>query len=340
MLALGIEKRGIAADKDGHFVLGGFDADDEVHLIAGGRGFDPQRIDAMPGDSDIEFRLKRSATLTGIAVDEKGNPIPNFEVRLEQRAFLVMDRPVVLERFEGRLDGSFTVEGVPRDRFRAIVRAEGFADWRQSVDLAEGSIDLGEVALPSPAVITGQVVSPNGDPVEGASVRVSKGGVVDAAAMSQLFGSNQVHTDEDGHFKLEGLAGRRVRLLADKDGFAPFKSKPITIQKGQTTSGVQLQLTSGGVVRGVVVDGSGTPLGNWNVQLAHSSGRSIASTKGEADGTFTLTGLAPGTHKIEAYPSDYMTKFGTEMRDFDEENFDLSKLMDSALKWAIRDQVV
>ena len=62
------------------------------------KGFDAGRLDGvMAGTEDAELRLLRSTQLLGVVVAEPdGKPVSSFEVRLEKRAWLVIERPVVV----------------------------------------------------------------------------------------------------------------------------------------------------------------------------------------------------------------------------------------------------
>ena len=61
ILSLSIKHRGVQADEDGRFTLGGFEPGEHAFLIAAADGYDPARIDDVPaGTTDVEFRLLRA----------------------------------------------------------------------------------------------------------------------------------------------------------------------------------------------------------------------------------------------------------------------------------------
>lgn len=341
MLSLGIEEQGLPVDEHGRFSLGGFEPGDEANLLAAARGFDAQRLDAVAGDRNLEFRLQRTTSVTGTVVAPDETPVDAFEVRLEKKAWLVVDMPVARESFTDS-EGQFELTDAPRQQLTLLVTSPGFAEWSRTVDLRAGSVDLGIIELKLPAAIEGTTLDPDGMPLAGVSVRVAKGGIADSMAMATFFGGRGVESDGDGHFRIEGLTGKRVRLLGDKDGYSPHKSKTIAIRAGETTTDVVLQLSRGGEVRGRIVDDTGSPLPAWNIQLSLANGRSIRSTQSGDEGEFYVDALAAGTHKIEAYPSDYSDRFGQDLTGMDvaSGDFDLSEMMEAALKWSLRDQVV
>jgi hypothetical protein len=50
-------------------------------------------------------------------------------------------------------------------------------------------------------------------------------------------------------------------------------------------------------------------------------------TETDDRGEFVLEGLEAGTHKVDALPGDFMKRFATRPRDFDDGGFDVSKMM-------------
>ena len=219
MLSIGLKERGVECDEHGRFVLGGFEEGEETALIAGADGFDANRLEDVTAGSDVEIALLRSCQLTGTVVAEPGGvPIPAFAARLEKRAFLVLDRPIVSETFQDRSDGSFALEPCPRERFQLIVEAVGRAPFKKGVDLREGSVDFGLVQLKLPGAIEGIATDPGGTPVPGVAVRISKGGPMDSFMMAKFFGAEVVETDDEGRFLIDGLRDGRVRLIANKEG--------------------------------------------------------------------------------------------------------------------------
>src|SRR5690606_31929052 len=196
------------------------------------------------------------------------------------------------------------------------------------------------IRMLAPAAIEGIVLDTDGTPAPGAKVRVARGGLADMAALGSLLGTESVLSDELGRFRIDGLAGRAVRLLADLDGRAPLRSKAVRIAPGTTTSGVVLQLTAGGRVAGRITDGDGRGLADWNVQLQHSDGRGFAAAVTDHDGRFAAEALAAGTYKVEAVPGDYLERVEWNAGIDEDERLELSSLIGQAMRMTVRDRVV
>lgn len=339
-----VERRGLKVDQEGRFVLGGMQPNEKVQVMAAAPGFDGQKSRPVEaGATGVVIQLRRRAELAGVVrAAESGDVVKDFTVKVQKRSFMVLDMALVGEDFHSE-DGRFLLKDVPRGRYQVVVSAAGRAHSSQNVDFgAGGKVDMGEVRLELPAAVAGVVVDAEGAPVAGAAVRAGKGGQMDSIVVAQVMGQKVVKTDGEGRFRLEGLSGAKVRLLVDKDGFAPLRSKPVRVQKGTTTDGVQLVLTQGGSILGRLRNTAGEPMVGWIAQATHASGLGVQMTRTDAEGRFRLENLAPGTHKVDCMPGDYMSRFedGPSHEDMAEGNFNLGKMMSSILRYVVSERVV
>ncbi len=338
-----VERTGLRCAEDGRFEVGGFELDEEVHLVADAPGYVPTRAEPVKaGTTDVELRLRRAAVVRGrVVAGVDGGPVPEFSVALSRRVMLVMDRPVGRQRVSGAENGEFVLEELPRDRLTLRVDAPGFGPQQVVVDTTPGDVDVGTVELELPAAVAGVVLDPDGVPVADAAVRVARGGMLDSVVMAGLTGADLVRTGQRGEFRIDGLRAKRVRLLADADGYGPARSAPVALQAGSVVDGVVLQLAVGGRLRGTIVRGDGQPLASWQVRLTSSDGGSLQQTESDAAGVFRLDGLAAGAHKIEAFPPDLLQRFGAAgLPDPSSREFDIGGLIEKATRWTVRDRVV
>ncbi|MCA8943475.1 MAG: carboxypeptidase regulatory-like domain-containing protein, partial [Planctomycetes bacterium] len=308
---------GIEADESGAFEFGGLDDGAVVGVVAVAPGFDLKRIDEVSaGSRDLEIVLEPTASVRGTVVAaEDGRPIESFEVAVEKSAFMMFDQRVAVEEFDGVEDGRFEVEDVPRERAKLVVEARGFAPATKSVDLSQGSVDVGEIRLLVPASVSGITVDPNGNALAGVKIRVAKGGAADSLMMAQMLGSEIIESDADGRFRIEGLAGKRVRLVADKDGYATQRTDPIPLEVGRETKDVRVVLDGGGSLHVHLVDDAGDPLAGWTCFASHTSGRSMRIGKTDRNGEVVLVGLESGPTKVDCMPGDFMTRFAAMGQD-------------------------
>ncbi|MHC5070716.1 MAG: MSCRAMM family protein, partial [Planctomycetota bacterium] len=340
-----VERRGLRVDKEGRFTLGGMQPNEAVQLLAAAPGCDANKSRRLhAGATGVVIKLLRRAELVGVVrTAEAGKPVTDFSVDIQKRSFMVLDVSYVSEEFDNVEDGSFLVEDVPRGRYKVVVKAKGRASWAKTVNFSRGGkVDIGEIRLEQPAAVEGVVVDPLGAPVPEASVRAGKGGQLDSLMVAQVLGQTVVKTDALGRFRVENLSGRQVRLLVDKQGFAPLRGKPVPVRKGETTKGVVLELTAGGSIKGRLVDAAGKPIEGWIAQATHTSGLGVQVSRTGANGVFRIANLAPGTHKVDCMPSDYMKRAGDAgtNEDLARGEVNLGKLMTTVMKWVVSDRVV
>jgi Carboxypeptidase regulatory-like domain len=120
-------------------------------------------------------------------------------------------------------DGDFSFDGVPEGRAQFLVRKPGYFQGRggafsqRTINFPVGSDSTKLVVKLTPeAVIFGRVLGKDGEPVEGASIRVER-----PAGGSNLYrglGMHQGRTDEDGSFRVPDLTPGRY-VVAVQAGF-------------------------------------------------------------------------------------------------------------------------
>ena len=201
-------------------------------------------------------------------------------------------------------------------------------------ELADGqTFDSVVLTLAAAGVITGRVLDDFGDIVPGVTVMPMRYRTINGER--QLMSMGRPHTSDDtGTFRLYGLApgtyyvsaraeemSRMGPALTDATvtGFAPTfypgtpvaaEAQPIEVVAGAEVvadvSLVAARLTS---VSGIVVDPSGTRATGGYIMIMQG-GRSRAMMFGgggggpiKPDGTFTVSGLAPGEYVLQARPT-------------------------------------
>jgi hypothetical protein len=202
---------------------------------------------------------------------------------------------------------------------------------RQIVDVAEGQTVEGLlVTLPPAGVIAGRILDDAGEVVTGVTVVPMRYRTVNGERRLMPSGSPRT-SDDTGAFRLYGLPPGKYYLSAradeaqrfgggevdpDASGFAPTfypgtaaaaEAQPIEVVAGaEAVADLQLvtaRLTS---VSGVVVDAAGAPATGGHMMVAGTSGNGGGFMWGggsgmiKPDGTFTLSGIAPGDYTIVA----------------------------------------
>jgi hypothetical protein len=164
--------------------------------------------------------------------------------------------------------------------------------------------------------ITGQVVSANGSPLAG--ICVSYGGAPDTPTdpwvTSTQTGANGDYSIalSPGPYLIEfqGCGENYVGQFYPDQG-SPQTAGAVTVVDGQVTNGINAQMAEGGTITGRVLDqGTGSPPPQSDIsvaaQMLGSNQQPImypaeATASPNANGTYTLTGLAPGSYVVYFY---------------------------------------
>jgi hypothetical protein len=147
------------------------------------------------------------------------------------------------------------------------------------------------------ATLAGRVVDEDEKPLVGLEVRASTG--LRGKGVDDLW--RKEITDLHGVFRLRGLppGERSVRVAAP--GFRPYAETFVLPGEGETLADVVLLLQRGESVSGSVTWPDGSPA-EATIAIAGTAeaelDRALASSG--PDGTFRVTGLAPGPHRVEA----------------------------------------
>jgi Carboxypeptidase regulatory-like domain len=202
-------------------------------------------------------------------------------------------------------------------------------------ELADGqTLDSVVLTLAAAGVITGRVLDDFGDIVPGVTVMPMRYRTINGERQLVGMGGRPATSDDTGTFRLYGLApgtyyvsarademGRMGPAVTDASvtGFAPTfypgtpvaaEAQPIEVVAGAEIvadiSLVAARLTS---VSGVVVDPAGTRATGGFVMTMQGSRRGMGFGGGggggpiKPDGTFMVSGLAPGEYVLQARPS-------------------------------------
>jgi hypothetical protein len=171
--------------------------------------------------------------------------------------------------------------------------------------------------------ITGVVVNESGQPLGGVSVSL---GAIGGR------GGNRTTTDNEGHFRVQGLDGGIYRIALSAPGYAPRRSES-AFRPGDNA---QLTLIKGGVIAGNVTNIAGEPVVNVTVQvfqIRDGEGNRVATPSfaqpkfTDDRGYYRIYGLPPGTYIVAAggqgpyfglvnpYANDAMTFAPSSTRD-------------------------
>ena len=93
------------------------------------------------------------------------------------------------------------------------------------------------------------------------------------------------------------------------------------VAAGAETGDIDFQLGTGGTITGLVVDGVGDPIVDAVVSAASFDGTGYSSAVTAADGTYTLTALIPGAHRVSANAFEYAPRYYDNAYNLDDADF-------------------
>jgi 5-hydroxyisourate hydrolase-like protein (transthyretin family) len=180
----------------------------DVSLSVSAAGFAPSAktpVDAATADP-LTIKLSHGRTLRGHVVDEKGQPVAGVTFGNVARSWESSgdgdDRPLT------PADGSFEIRGIPFD-VDTNVSFEKSGYVKQERKLRAGHDDATlDITLIDGLTVTGHVVDKAGAARAGITVTASS--VAHGAEMASAT------TEEDGAFRLEGLASARYDIVVER----------------------------------------------------------------------------------------------------------------------------
>jgi hypothetical protein len=276
-------------------------------------------LSAAPAASTISGRVTEAGS---------GRPLPRILVTLvgadESTSAETLTDDNGRYRFSSVAPGRYAVSAGPGDN-----RSEHLRQWygekrpaprwgrppRYPLDLAEGR-DLTDIdiAMLVALAIEGRVISPWDEGMANVPIVAMR---PDGSRVTD----NAVHSDDQGNYRLYGLAPGRYRVCAspargarDEEGtLAPFVNTchPSATSEGAaadvtlTSSDVggidiRVQRTGGRTVTGTVVDAAGMPANGATVSAVSVEEFNRSGYAHVRDGAFSIAGLLPGVYVLRA----------------------------------------
>lgn len=312
---------------DGAFTLDGLTAGQSYDLqLFGPTGPGEGKRGVVAPASDVEITVAGLGRITGTVLDARdGHPLSDFQVTYEPDrgggglrggVFMITrgagggttggpGQPVAVHS----PNGTFTLEDVPAGTWSLVVTAKGYQQGRTAgVEVEKGAThESVEVRMPRGAVLKGHVADAlTGAAVSNAAISLIPPGSAPAlAAIVTAATDGDVTTDADGHFEMEGVAtGKQALHVTHPD----YTDATQTVEVADAGATVEVRLTQGGVVAGVVASDTGQPVAGANVALsqAGSGGFGLGGGAGaqanitDAAGRFRFDHLGAGRYTATA----------------------------------------
>jgi hypothetical protein len=230
----------------------------------------------------VVLRLVAGGAVTVTTVDRAGKAVGAAVVEL--RGFDV-------QTSSAGADGKTAFPMVVPGRYDVVATAPGFAPSFASVLVQTAPVEVNVVLIPG-APVSGRVVSAAGQPVADAIVVFSGASDWNVRADERRDGER---TGADGTFTFAALPAGSFRFVARHPAHAPGTSSIVTLDGSTEQKGVEIRMSEGATVSGIVVDGAGAPVASARVRIGVASRGMIGVEPRQVfsadDGTFTVAGL-------------------------------------------------
>ena len=193
-------------------------------------------------------------------------------------------------------DGSYSITGLTPGNYTIIISAPTYQSASVSTTIfSNQNTVLNQALQVLPGTITGTVVS-GATPLSGATVTITKGSTTFAT----------LTTNGSGNYTSNGLSPGSYIVTASDPTYQTATGGALVIANTATT--VNFNLTSQpGAISGIISDAiTQSPLSGALVAVL-SGNVTIASTVTASDGSYTLSGLAPGSYLVTATTGNYQT---------------------------------
>jgi len=327
-----------ATDSGGYYTFNGiptgnykvrFDTYNELYLIQeyyNDKYFqeiaDPVSVTAGQTTADINAQLAAGGAISGRVTDENGNGVANVWVTIFNSnngssnvngAFTDMTGNYVVHF--GLSAGAYKVYFDASNRGLNYINEwynnkESFAN-ADAVIVVTGQLTTGiDAQLAGGGAISGRVIDESGNGIANARVNIQDAN-----------GSNitWTGTDADGNYSAYGLPAGNWKVYFNaanvgnyiaqyynnKNGWQPQSADSVSVTPGQTVTGINAQLLTGGIISGRVVDQAGNGIPNASVEVMETANyRTIQWLNTDVNGYYIARGVPAGTWKIHFYASN------------------------------------
>ncbi|HOE30506.1 MAG TPA: carboxypeptidase-like regulatory domain-containing protein [Planctomycetota bacterium] len=294
----------------------------------------PPDFAAAPREFEVSFVLEPGGAISGRVLDRETRA-PAAGMIVLASVFEPEASPVVAFFQSGAplavvgADGAYALQGLRLGEYRVwlhsgdseylSVRVPRWQDGR-SVVLEKGIEAAGVDFLVSRGgTIFGVVSGPDQQALADVSVEVRLAEITPEALQDDDRMSELIRTGDDGAYKFHALLlDRQYRIWAEKEGFAEWASEAVALSAEHPRAEVNLLLTEGCRVSGLVLHPDGAVAPGATVYLTYSypelraGDKEAKETVADETGAFTFEGLGAGERRLSVSPP---WSFGSRSRE-------------------------
>ncbi len=273
-------------DSDGFFVVSGLTEGVYMLQLSHPHYGSIHARDIATGTQDSTFQLEPRGSVAGTVVDAAtGMPIREFEV-FEAKPISDLHHHMVTEHFRHVSDpqGRFAIEDVGPGDTPIRVRARGYVNSTETVDVPSGQAAAVRIALSRGQRIHGRVVDESDQPVAGALIFSGK---LPSTWMTFQYDEDALRSDERGEFEFESVDSS-IGVSCYHPQFAPSFSTVSLDNDPQ----VMLRLEKGVEVRGrVLLDGAAPAGARVSIIFPELMEGGMHHAGVGADGTYSISAV-------------------------------------------------
>ncbi len=249
----------------------------------------PKRVPSVTLTARSEplvVEVDRGVTISGRVVHADGTPVAGAIVEMPRS-------PIAPRNATTDSDGSFTIVGIAAGATTLTALSSDRHMTSAPVPVTAPAKNV-TITMPHGARIEGRVVDRGTKhPVTDFTVSVpSRGGRPGPGPTPQ-----QVHAD-DGSYAIDNVAPGTAQVAVTATGYVTATRSDITAEEGKTVSGIDVQLDRGASITGRVTSG-GAPVAGVQVSLAANRMPVFGGMTTDADGNYTIDGVAEGERTLQ-----------------------------------------
>jgi hypothetical protein len=233
----------------------------------------------------VVVEVDRGVTVSGRVVHADGTPVAGALVEMPRSQ--LAPRNATTDS-----DGTFTIAGIASGATTLTALSSDRHMTSAPVPVTAPAKNV-TITMPNGARIEGRVVDRGTkQPVTDFTVSLPSRGRPGPSAMPQ-----QIHAD-DGSYAMDNVPPGTAQIVVTATGYVTATRSDITAEDGKTVSGIDVQLDRGASITGRVTSG-GAPVAGVQVSLAANRMPVFGGLTTDADGNYTLDGVAEGERTLQ-----------------------------------------
>ncbi|MEK1833433.1 carboxypeptidase regulatory-like domain-containing protein [Priestia megaterium] len=259
--------------------------------VSGIDNFTGSQLAAATAFNDVT--VAAAAAITGkVTSGQTGLPLSGVTVELRNQS------NVLISTTTTNTEGNYSFTQLAAGTYNLNFAASNFITAPHTTTITAGQTQVLNVILqPQPGNVTGTVLSQDGTPVIGATIRLINqfNSVITTAT-----------TNAQGQYTISSVTPGQYTLTISASNFQS-QSRGVTITSAQTTVSNFTLIASPGTVTGTITSTTGIPIEGAVIEVLDSGSNVIATTTSNAQGQYTINQLAPGTFRLRAIAQNFQT---------------------------------